>query len=251
MVFSVAHRLTLALRLIDTADGRPIRGRMLTIRKEGVIVKPMEKEDGYLILADMERKNFALEVSAAGYETYRGTVDFDRLDPKLPLLELHLVPGADYRGQYPCLGMEGQKAGITAIDAVRAESGPCQIREWDPENKRITITNPYRIQMSRVWYALMDPDSERYEIFRIVRQYSDQVFEIDRELKTNFQTYFPVCPLIFGSVGPGDRYCLRVADDREAARMVVRTQRGEEEQFETVDLSHCRNKGPETWEKGG
>ena len=54
MVFSVAHRLTLALRLIDTADGRPIKGRMLTIRKEGVVVKPMEKEDGYLILADME-----------------------------------------------------------------------------------------------------------------------------------------------------------------------------------------------------
>ena len=241
MVINITHRLVLALRLVDTADGRTIKDKTIVIRKDGIVIKPMVKEDGYFVLSNMERKNFILELSAREFETYRGEVDFDQLDPIRPELVLHMVPGQNYRGLYPCLSLEGCASGITAIDAVRAGIDICQIRGWDSANKQITITNPFRVRLESVWYALVDPDSETYEVFRVIRQISDQVFEIDRELLTAFQPYFPVCPLIFGSVEPGDRYCLRVADDQDAARVIVRKQCDGKEYFETVDLKRLQD----------
>ena len=251
MVINITHRLVLALRLVDTADGRTIKDKTIVIRKDGIVVKPMIKDDGYFVFSNMERKNFTLELTARGYETYRGEVDFDQLDPVRPLLVLHMVPGQNYRGLYPCLSLEGQASGITAIDAVRAGVDICQIKGWDLANMQITITNPYRVRLESVWYALVDPDSGTYEVFRVIRQISDLVFEIDRVLKTAFQPYFPVCPLIFGSIGPGDRYCLRVADDQDGARVIVRTQCDGQESFETVDLKRSQNESSASLKKRG
>ena len=125
--------------------------------------------------------------------------------------------------------------GITAVDTVRAGESPCLIREWDARKKLLTIFNPHKLNLDRTYYALVDPDKEVYEVFRIVKRISDQVFKLDRPLEMEFKNYFPICPVILGSVGPGDNYSLRVQNDSSHSRWIVRKVCGETASFETLD----------------
>ena len=232
----IDHRLSLALRLVDTTTGRTVLDRNTVLRRDGRLVHPMHKADGTLIFLGGARQNFKLEVHCAGFRPRQLEVDYAVLDERLPLLELHLIPGPDYRQPFPCLTLKGTLKDITALDAVRAGESPCLVREVDPRRRLLTIFNPHKLELDRVWYALVDPDQEVYEPFSVVRRISEQVYKIDRPLETEFKNYFPICPLVFGGVGPGDAYCLRVRDDGAAARWMVRYEREGKTAFRTVDF---------------
>lgn len=243
MAFVINHRLGLALRLVDTTTGRAIADRALALRRDGKEIHPMVKGDGVLVLLDQERADFDLEVSVPGYEGRQLRVSYAQLDPGLPRLDLHLIPGPDYRSRYPCLTLEGELPGITGVDAVKAGESPCLIREFDPRKKLLTVFNPHKLELDRVWYALVDPDQETYEVFSVVRRVSDQVYKLDRALETPFKNYFPICPLVFGGIGPGDRYRLRVRDDGTQARWMVRLQREGGQEFRIQDFRGAPESG--------
>lgn len=234
--FVVNHRLALALRLLDTASGRPVSDRNLSLRRDGKPVHPMVKDDGTLVFMDEDRTDFELEVRAGGFEPRTVRVCYGELDARLPMLDVQLIPGAGYRSRFPCFSLEGTLPGISALDAVKAGESPCLIREVDPRRKQITIFNPHKLALDRGWYGLVDPDGETYEPFSVVKRVSDQVYRIDRVLETPFKTYFPVCPLVFGGVGPEGAYCLRVRDDTDRARWIVRYVTPSGAAFKAVDF---------------
>ncbi len=237
MPVTIVHRLGLALRLIDTTTGFPVQDREIRLTWDGAPVRPMFRTDGSMIFVNQERKNFRLGIVLPGFVSRELEVRYETLDPGTPLLELHMIPGPDYnRSRYPCLGLEGELPGIETIDAVRAGESPCLIREQDPRKKIITLFNPHRLELSRTWYALVDPDQGIYEPFSVVRRINDQQYKLDRALEMEFRNYFPICPLVFGGTGPGERYRLMVRDDATASRWIVRWVAGGVPHFQTMDL---------------
>ena len=230
------HSLDLALRLVDTATGRVLAGRDLELRRDGRRVRPLEKEDGYLIFLGEGRRDFDLSVRLRGYEPRQVRVAYAALDKALPLLELHLIPGKDYAPGVPCFSLEGTCPGITALDAVRAGDSACLIREFDPRKRLVTLFNPHKLELDRTFYALVDPDRETYEPFRLIKRIDFQVYKTDRVIETRFGNYFPVCPMVFGGVDPDGGYRLRVRDEPAQARWIVRWEAGGQTFFQTVDF---------------
>ena len=230
------HSLDLALRLVDTATGRVLAGRDLELRRDGRRVRPLEKEDGYLIFLGEGRRDFDLSVRLRGYEPRQVRVAYAALDKALPLLELHLIPGKDYAPGVPCFSLEGTCPGITALDAVRAGDSACLIREFDPRKRLVTLFNPHKLELDRTFYALVDPDRETYEPFRLVKRIDFQVYKTDRVIETRFGNYFPVCPMVFGGEDPDGGYRLRVRDETAQARWIVRWEAGGQTFFQTVDF---------------
>ena len=79
----IDHRLSLALRLVDTTTGRTVLDRNTVLRRDGRLVHPMHKADGTLIFLGGARQNFKLEVHCAGFRPRQLEVDYAALDEKL------------------------------------------------------------------------------------------------------------------------------------------------------------------------
>lgn len=230
------HRLELALRLVDTTSGRNISGRDVEIFADGTRIYTQEKNDRILVFQGLPKKSFSLKIKSRAYESVEQDVDPDKLDKKMPFLEIHLIPSKGYPGETEFLSAEGVLAGIREISAVRMGDNTCLIREFDPRRKTAKIFNPHHLSLDRVRYALVDPDSNVYEPFQIIKQIDDQTVKVDRGLEMSFRNYFPIIPEVFGVAGPDGRYCLRVRDDGEEAKWLVRWATEHGVQFTVVDF---------------
>lgn len=229
------HRLELALRLVDTTSGRNISGRNVELYADETQIRFQEKSDLILIFQGLEKRSFCLKIRSRIYESVEQEVDLDQLKQDMPLLELHLIPSKDYPGGTEFLCVEGVLPGIRKISAVRMGDNTCLIREFDPRRKMVKIFNPHRLLLERVQYALIDPENNRYEPFRIVKQIDEQTIKIDRGLEMSFRNYFPITPEVFGLAKPDGTYCLRVRDDGSEAKWLVRWST-EETQFRVIDF---------------
>lgn len=232
----IRHRLDLLLRLTDTTSGGVLDTAGVEFFRDRQPFRPLRKEDGNYLFLGIGRENFDLWIRAPGFEEARLRVDFSRLEEKLPRLELHLIPNRHYRGAGPCFTMEGTLPGLVTLDAVRVGDSPCQIKEFDERRRLMTLFNPHRLELSKLYYAVVDPDGQRYEPFVVEAILEGDTLRIDRALTRPFATHFPVARRVFGGVNPDGGYLLRVRDDAREAAWMVRYMVGEEEYFQVVDF---------------
>lgn len=230
------HRLDLALRLVDTTSGRNVSGRSTAAFVDGKQVRFGEKGDQVLIFRNLEKRAFRLTITSPLYETAEVDVDLEKLDARLPLLEIHLVPGRNYIPGIELLSVEGTLPGIQELSAVRMGENSCLIREFDPRRRQATVFNPHHLALDRVHYALVDPDRGTCEPFRILRMVNDQTLKLDRVLEMSFRNYFPITPQVLGKTGADGSYCLRLRDDGTQARWLIRWVVDGEARFRTVDF---------------
>ncbi len=234
-ITAFTHRLELALRLVDTTTGIGVSGVGTTVRADGTPQRFVMK-DGLLIFQGIGLRQFQLEVSSPDYEPARAQVDLDAMGRGVPLLGLPLIPSRNHVGVTELLTVEGVLDGIEELSAVRAGDNACLIREFDPRKRIVKLSNPHHLSMNRLLYALVDPDSGAYEPFRIVKMLDDQSAKIDRVLKTEFRSYFPISPVVLGSCRADGRYRLCVRDDGTEARWLLRWKVHGETHFRAADL---------------
>lgn len=230
------HRLDLAVRLVDTTSGRGISAKNMEVCIDKSPVRFGEKGSGMLILQNLEKRRFQLEIRSSAYERVEREVDLDALGKGLPLLELHLIPGPGYPGTDQFQTLEGTLPGIQNLSAVRVGDNACLIREFDPRKRLLKLFNPHHLALDRVWYALVDPDQGCYEPFQILRMLDDQTVKTDRVLETEFRNYFPISPTVMGAWGEDGKYCLRVRDEGTACKWLVRWEEDGAAKFRTVDF---------------
>lgn len=230
------HRLDLALRLVDTTSGRNVSGQGVKISMDGDPVPFGEKQDQILIFQNLGKRTFQLGITSREFEPMQIQVDLDGMKKELPLLEVHMIPSGQYLGGTEFLTIEGTLDGIQELSAVRMGENACLIREIDPRKRLIKVFNPYHLAMDRVQYALVDPDQRRYESFRILRLTDDQTLKVDRTPEMPFRNYFPITPQISGVARPDGSYCLRVRDEGEEARWLVRWVVRGEVKFREIDF---------------
>ena len=230
------HRLDLALRLVDTTSGSNVSGRGVRISIDGDPVSFGEKQDQVLIFQNLEKRTFRLGITSREFEPVQLQVDLDGMKKDLPLLEVHLIPSRQYLGNTEFLTIEGKLDGIQELSAVRLGENACLIREIDPRKRLVKVFNPYHLALDRVQYALVDPDQKRYEPFHILRLVDDQTLKVDRTPEMPFRNYFPITARISGVTRPDGSYCLRVRDEGEEARWLVRWVTQGEVKFREIDF---------------
>ena len=228
------HSLDLALRLVDTTSGTAVSGGSIEAYLDGSRVR-FEEKGGVLIFQKLPARQFQLELRSPYYEPEAREIDLDAMTG-MPLLEQHLIPSAGYPGGTELLTLEGSLPGIDSLTAVRAGDNACMIRAFDPRKRLMTIFNPHHLALERVHYALVDPDSGRYEPFDIVKRTDDRTVKADRVPEMEFRNYFPITPLVLGKCGGDGDYCLRVRDDGSQARWIVRWEVDGTPYFRTLDF---------------
>lgn len=244
------HSLDLALRLVDTTNGRNVQGIGVHVYIDGTLTRFAQKADSVLIFQNLGKRTFQLEVTSPAYEKAEVAVDLDSYGKALPLLEIHLIPSSGYPGGVEFLSLEGVLPGVADLTAIRmGGDNPCLIREFDPRRRLATIFNPHHMLLDRVHYALLDPDRNVYEPFRILGMPDNQKIKIDPVLEMPFKNYFPIKPLVFGRTSPDGSYCLRVRDDGESARWLIRWTENGEAKFKLLDFREQEH--PKLEEGGG
>ena len=242
------HRLDLALRLVDTTSGRNVSGRNVTVLADGEPIRFSEKQDQVLVFQNLGKRKFRMKILSPAFEEAETEVDLDALGRGLPLLEIHLVPSEQYPGGATFFTLQGLLPGIGELAAVRVGDKACLMREFDPRKRLAKVFNPHHLALDRVYYALLDPDRGIYEPFRILRLVDDQTLKVDRILEMSFKNYFPVTPEVLGKTRPDGSYCLRLRDEGQDARWVIRWKINGENRFRMVNF---REGVPLPLEEGG
>ena len=235
----IHHRLNLVLRFSDTTTGKPVSATELMLYGEGKLLHPAERERGTLIFTEIERNDFELTVKSRSYEPYTLPIRFSELDAKIPEVDIQLVPSRSNNAPAPCIGLEGIMPGISELIAVRFGDNSCLIREFDTRKRIVTVFNPHRLELDRTHYALVDPEQQSFETFRIVKRIDDSTFKIDRVLESSFTNYFPIVPILFGITMDDGSYILRVRDDSASMNWLVRY-KTEQFRFHLADLRQER-----------
>lgn len=216
------HSLSLALRVVDTATGRGVPGRDLSVSIDGKKTRFQEKDDGVLVFQNLASRAFALEVTSPYYDRAVRQVDLDQMDPKLPLLELELIPGKNFPQWAELQELEGVLPGIQTLDAVSAGDNSCLIQEFDPRRRVMKLFNPHHLALERMAYALVDPEGSCYESFHIVKRIDDQTIKIDRAPEMSFRNSFPITPVVAGRCRGDGTYRLCTRREMGGARWLVR-----------------------------
>ncbi len=232
----ISHRLNLVLRFIDTTTGKPVSASELMLYADGKLLPHSERERGTLIFTELERNDFVLTVKSRNYETYSSLVRFSELDIKLPELSIQLIPSQNNIYPVPCLELKGILPGISELSAVRFGDNYCLIREFDPRKKLITVFNPHHLELERTDYALVDPEKQSFEPFKIIKCIDEGSFKIDRVLESSFTSYFPISPVLYGMTAEDGTYVLRVRDDSSSSKWIIRYKTGQQSQFFLTDL---------------
>lgn len=218
----IVHKVDLVLRLLDTTTGRDVSASEVQLFRDGQLLHPLEKERGTMIFPGLGRADFLLGLRSRSYEPVDYTVCYEKLDEKTPTVELHLIPSDNSLSPMPCLTLSGSLPGISELTAVRLGETPCQIREFEPRKKLMTIFNPHRLELGRTHYALVDPENEQYEPFMITKRVDDKTLKLDRLIESKFGSNWPICPVVFGKTDQNGGYLLRVRDDAAKSKWLIR-----------------------------
>ncbi len=198
----IRYQLTLALRLLDTASRAMVFGPEVSLFRNGEPVRAAERGGGCLVLTGYPREDFTLGIQARGFEPAQVPVRFEKLDRQLPQLTVHLVPGSLYRSPAPLVTVRGDLPDVKSLTAVQPGAGTCFVRDYDARKRLLTVFNPHRLELDRVYYGLAKPEEGTFEPFSILgRRPSEQyeLYRIDHPLETEPQPNFPICPIVFGA----------------------------------------------------
>ena len=231
----IRHQLDLVLHLVDTTTGSLLTGVGARFFCGGKPLHFLSKGDGHLLLMGRGREDFRLTVELRGYLPRTIDVRYEELSEKMPLIELPMIPDGSAPALVQYVDLEGKLEGLSALDAVWLGDRSCMIRDFNAKKKSLTVFNPYRLLLDRVFYALVNPQEQVYEPLEIEERISDTQFLLKQGLSMEYGSNFPIARRVFGLVREDGSYLLRLADRGGDSRWLVRCVMGEKEWFQAVD----------------
>ncbi len=231
----IRHRAGLILRVLDTATGQEIYEAGTKFLRNGEEIRPMLRPDGRLVFLNFPLEECELTVKIVHYLPATVTLTVKQLEQRPPLVQVQLVPDGSFPSRYHTLS--GKYPGIEQIDAVRLSDNACLIREFDERRRIMTLFNPHHLALDRIYYAVVNLDVCTYEPVEITEQGSDIKFRIDRKLRGQIRSHFPVARRVSGAVLQNGEYLLRVPANSSVPQWLVRWRCGDLDRFHTVDFS--------------
>jgi hypothetical protein len=233
----ITHKLALALRFSDATDGRVIENGLQCLI-DGKPRRPLPKWGGYFVFSaeELPEACFDLDVRASGYVPTKKRVLLEAPGIGPPLLRVEMIPKEERLPNVGFYTLSGKRKGLIAIDAVNPTENSCFAGAFDARKAALTVYNPYRLELNRARYALVDPNGLSYEPFVIEARISGETFKIDHPLVTTVSADFPIIPVVSGDVRADGEYLLRVRDEGADKRRLVRFEEDAGERFELIDF---------------
>lgn len=240
-----SYRLALIVRLLDTTTGLAISGHQILFTENGQALALQRRADGLYVLLNHDRVNMTLQIDAKGYEPVHVTVDYERLSPQFPELEIPLIPLQKAQGFEVFYTLTGTRPGLTAVTAVRMEHPVAVVGSY-VERKRMLKMFSASTRMDEHAYALMHRDALQYEEILVAKRPDRLSLKLLHPLSDGCKAQDTLLRIVRGRVESDGTYLLRVRDLGGSNVYLVRYEEKDGVSYEQIDFETLgNNKGKE------
>jgi hypothetical protein len=228
---TIMHRIDLAVTILDSATGRPAAG-ILRLSRDGKDVKYRTASDGMVLLVDITREDFELEVSVTGYESETVSVVYENLEEQIPTIEVNLIPLDLFGENY--VTIDGSLKDLISVDAVRI-SAPSFIAQSIDERKRLlTVHSLYNQVMPNHSYGIVSKDETRFEAIEIIKITPEGTYKLSKIPETAVSGLH-LAYRVSGRVRDGT-CLLRLPNDGNSARWILRAATSSGDSYRTFSI---------------
>lgn len=231
-------KLDLLVRLTDTTTGAYVTEKNIVFKRDGIPVIPEPRDPGTYIFINTGREDFLMQIEVFGYEVYKTRVRYEELDVRLPECDVFLMPSESMSRGEQVLSFSGTLPFLKKIEAIRLDRPVCFVKEFDKKTNALTVfaNSGGRVSLYDKYYGLLSADKESYEKVEVESELTLQSVRLKEQLKEEQISNLPLMRVIFGSVSENGDYLLRVRDDGDNLKYIVRYEVGDEVRFQEIDF---------------
>ena len=243
MASVISAKLDLLIRLVDTTTGAAVNERNVVFMRNGQPFRPDGRGEGIYLMINTGREDFLMQIRVYGYEDMSLKISYAELDERLPEVYVFLIPSEDTLRGGGVLSFSGILPFLEAIEAVKPDRPLCVVKSFEPKKKILTyFTQAGALcEWNEAGYGMLSADRQSYEIINAVRTDSATSVELKEALKEENISNLPVTRIIHGKVDENGAYLLRVRDDGEDQKYLIRYTVKSEVRFQTVDFRDGNN----------
>lgn len=230
-----SYRLALIVRLLDTTTGLAVPERQILFTGDGRTLALQRRADGLYVLLNHDRVNMTLQIDARGFEPVCVMVDYERLSPQFPELEIPLIPLQKAQGFEVFYTLTGTRPGLTAVTAVRMEH-PVAVVESYVERRQMLKMFSASVRMDEHAYALKHKDALRYEEILVAKRPDRLSMKLLHPLTDGCKVQDTLLRIVRGRVESDGTYLLRVRDLGGSNVYLVRYEEKDGVSYEQIDF---------------
>ncbi len=241
MTTVITAKLSLAIRLIDTTNGKELQETNVSFFKDGSMLRPIKKGDGVYIFVNVGKEDFLMQIKAYGYDDTDVKVAYDTLDPRLPMIDVFLMPSEKNRVGGSVLEIHGTLSDLEFIEGISLDHPICLFQSLvvKREVAKMTIL-PLKagggVKLDSITYALTNETGERYERFAFKEQDSPLSVILLSPLQDEHKLNDRIFRIIYGRAGPDGRFSMKVRDDASSLPYLLYFKVGEDEYFRLLNF---------------
>ena len=234
----IRARLDLLIRLYDTTTGATVNERNVLFKRDGVPVRPESRGAGTYVFINTGRDDFLMRIEVFGYDGYEVSVRYEELDEGLPACYVFLMPSENTMRGRNTLSFSGTLPFLKKIEAVNLNKTICVTGNMNKKTNEISVFHPSggSISMDECFYGLLSADKSSFERIEVEKMISPKSIRLKRPIEGAFAPNLPIARIVTGVVHGDGEYLIRVQDDGENTKYLVRYEVGEEVRFQEVDF---------------
>lgn len=233
----IHYRLDLLVRVMDATTGRPVEDSSIRFYKDDKLVSVFGRGEGCYIFLNSGRENHLMRIEVYGFETRTMAVDYEKLEPQLPSVDVFLIPSERLRRGAELRILRGRLSGLETVEALHPGRFATSIREFDAKKRIMTVFSPNRrVDLTRQYYGLLHADRSTFEVLDIKEEISDNKVRLRTPIQEEFSPNAPLCNMVFGQVEDDGSYMLAVRDDGKDLTYLVKYIVNGEKKFKKIDF---------------
>ena len=235
----IRARLDLMVKLFDTTTGASVDEKNVMFMRDGVPVRPESRGAGVYVFINTGREDFLMQIDVYGYDRYRTVIRYEELDEGLPACYVFLMPSENTIRGRNTLSFSGTLPFLKSIEAVNLNRSLCQTGDLNKRTGELSVFSPSGgvAAFDEVLYGLLSADKTNYERIEVEKMISPKSVKLKRTPEGAVAPNLPIARIVYGIVNENGDYILRVQDDGENTRYLVRYEVGEEVRFQEVDFN--------------
>lgn len=214
--------LTIAFRLRNSFDDKILKKEeskdfKFYLNKQEI--KPIIKDNGYYVIANVADKQFCLEISSSDYLEKVVQIDVEKVQNPEKCLEICMVPLYRYKSPPSKSFIKGSADSNTYVLATKL-SNRTNIRyiEFDKKESALKLSNPVNESLTGRLMAVVDSENKKFASFFVRNKISDGFYEISGEINKeliidkNFKMSMPIQKAYITKSDGQGKYRLYVSD---------------------------------------
>ena len=234
---TIHYKLDLVIQLVDTTTGAAVEEPNVQFYEDGKPCRPIPRGNGNYVFINTGRSDHTLTLKVFGYEDCQVDVQYEKLDERVPLRQVFLIPSEKTARGERLLSLTGNLANLEEIEAVSLSQSNCFTSEFNEKKRLLKLFLAQgRLSMENVHYGLINEEQNRFEHFEVEQEVPPDMVRLKEPLQETFTVNAPISRVIFGKVSPDGSYLLRVRDNAKVQRYLVRYRVDGETKFQVVDF---------------